>query len=129
MSIDFDFSELTRLAADLGKAPRVAAANVVKALEVTANRVKDDWREPLEGSEHVPGGARAVTYEVTTGASILASAISAEVGPVIGGPGAIVGMLEYGTPSTGPRGFGAEALRKNQDDFERGVLKAAEDAF
>lgn len=129
MSIDFDFSDLTKLAADLRKAPPKAIPNIVQAVEVTARHVKDDWRKPLEGSEYVPGGARSVSYELKGGASLRASAISAEIGPVVGGPGSLVGMLEYGTPNTGPRGFGSEALRKNQDDFERGILKAAEDAF
>lgn len=129
MSIDFDFSEVTALAADLSKAAAIAPVKVRQAVEVTARRVKDDWREPLNGSEYLPAGAAAVTYELKGSAGVGGSAISAEIGPELRGQGPLVGMLEYGTPNTGARGYGAEALRRNQDDFERGILKAVEDAL
>jgi hypothetical protein len=129
MSIDIDFSELTKLVADLNDAPRKVIPKVVQALHESAKKVQEDWREPLKGSEYVPGGAGSVTYDVEAGGSLLASAITAEVGPRTGGPGSLVAMLEYGTPTTGPRGYGAEALRRNEAAFERAVGDAAEDAF
>lgn len=123
----FDFSEINALAADLAKAPAKVIPNIVKALQVTAGHVKDDWREPLSGSESLPGGAASVTYEMKSGASLTGSAISVEIGPELKGQGPLVGMLEYGTPTTGARGYGAAALKKNEPDFERGILKATED--
>jgi hypothetical protein len=125
--IDFDFSEINALAADLGKVPAEVVPNIVKAVAVTALHIKDDWREAWSGSGHVPAGAAAITYEMKGGASLAASAVSAEIGPELKGQGPLVGMLEYGTPNTGPRGFGAEALHKNEPDFEKGILKAAGD--
>ncbi len=127
--IRFDFSELDALVADFGKAMKAAPVNVAKAVEVTARHVKDSWREPVSGSEYLPGGASTITYELKGAAGLTGSAISAEIGPELRGQGPLVGMLEYGTPNTGPRGYGLEALRKNQDDFERGIAKAVEDGI
>lgn len=127
MSIKFDFSEVTALAADLSNAAKIAPVKVRQAVEVTARHVKDDWREPLNGSESLPGGASTVTYEIKGAAGVGGSAISAEIGPELRGQGPLVGMLEYGTPTTGPRGYGAEALRRNEDDFEKGIRMATED--
>ncbi|WP_092965300.1 hypothetical protein [Agromyces sp. CF514] len=124
----FDFDEVTKLAADLGRAPAKAAPKIIAAVEATAIAVRDDWREPLSGSEHVPGGAGTVTHELRGAASAITgmSAVTAEIGPVLRGQGPLVGMLEYGTPKTGARGFGAEALFRNQQKFEDAINEAGE---
>ena len=119
----FDFSELSKLAADLGEVPAKVQRNVRTAVEVTARHVKDDWRKPLSQSEYVPRGAYAVSYDVTSGPQ----GVAAEIGPVTGGPGALVGMLEYGTPTTPPTGYGHAALQKNEEDFIKGLAIAAGD--
>jgi hypothetical protein len=119
----FDFSELSKLAADLGEVPAKVTANVKKAVEVTARHVKDDWRDPLKQSERIPRGAQSVSYDVGVGSD----GITAEIGPEIGGPGALVGMLEYGTPTTPPTGYGHGALQKNEADFIKGLEIAAGD--
>ena len=122
----FDFSDLLKLAVDVGNAPVKRAENLIPALTVTGHKVRDDWREPLSGSEYLPGGAASVTYEVKTGASLLGSAVSVEIGPELKGQGPLVGMLEYGTPNTGARGYGAAALKRNEADFELGIQKAGD---
>lgn len=119
----FDFSELSKLAADLGASTVNVQKNARIAVEVTARHVKDDWRKPLSQSERIPRGAQTVSYDVTTGPE----GITAEIGPVIGGPGALVGMLEYGTPTTPPTGYGHAALQKNEEDFIKGLAIAAGD--
>lgn len=138
--ISLDFSDVVKLAASLGKVADNAGEEIRKAVEVTARRVKDDWRDPLKGSQHLPGGAASVTYSLgssgesflrdvfNSGSGELANAVTAEIGPELKGQGPLVGMLEYGTPTTGARGFGAAALEKNQGDFEKGLTKALEDA-
>jgi hypothetical protein len=120
MAIKFDFSEVARLAADLGAAPGKAAPNIAKAIQVTAHHVKSDWADDWSGSSHVPGGAASITYDMT-------GPFSAEIGPELRGQGPIAGMLEYGTPNTGARGFGAAALHKNEPDFVKGIELAAGD--
>lgn len=120
--ISFDFSEISQLAADLGDAPRKIRPNVRKAVEVTARHVRDDWRAPLAGSEMVRGGDRTVSYDINSSDD----GIEAEIGPELGGVGAIVGMLEYGTPTAGPTGYGHAALQKNEADFVKGLEIASE---
>ena len=119
----FDFSELSKLAADLGEVPAKVQRNARIAVEVTARHVKDDWRDPLSQSEFIPRGAQSVSYDLSVGTE----GISAEIGPVIGGPGALVGILEYGTPTTPPTGYGHAALQKNEADFIKGLQIAAGD--
>lgn len=124
----FDFSELNKLAADLGQVPAKVRGNVRKSLEVTARHVKDDWREPLKQSSSIPQGAYTVSYDV----EVTAEGVTAEIGPEARGRGShwvggLVGALEYGTPTTPPTGYGHEALRKNQADFVKGLEIAAGD--
>lgn len=125
MSINADFSEITKLAADLSSAGAKVVPFVRKAVEVTARNVKEDWQEPLKGSATVPGGAASISYDLKVGAD----GVEAEVGPELKGQGPIVGMLEYGTPNTGPTGYGAAALQKNERDFVEGLSKALGDAL
>lgn len=122
--VTFDFTEVIKLAADLGEMPARAGRNVRKAVEVTARHVKDDWRRPIQGSSTVPQGASSISYDVKSSASD----VSAEIGPELRGQGPIVGILETGTPTVGARGFGAAALERNREDFEFGLTKALEDA-
>lgn len=127
--VSFDFSEINALAANLDAAPGKMGRNLIAAVEVTAHNVRDDWRESWQGSEHVPAGAGSITYDLLSAASAILgrSAVSAEIGPEVGRPaGPLVGMLEYGTPNTGARGYGAEALHKNEQDFVDGVQKAGD---
>lgn len=127
-AMEFDFTDILKLAADLGEVPDNAGKNIRKAIEVTARHVRDDWREPLQGSATVPIGPAAVTYDLAGGNAVRGSQISAEIGPELKGQGAIVGMLEYGTPRNSPRGFGAAALQKNEADFINGLTIALDQA-
>lgn len=127
-NIQIDFSDVLRLAASIEEAPAAAGRKIRQAVVVTARNIKDDWRAPLQGSSSVPGGAASVSYDVSGGQGIRAEEIRAEIGPELKGQGPIVGMLEYGTPSTGPRGYGAAALEKNQEDFQRGIEIALDQA-
>jgi hypothetical protein len=128
-SMDFDFSDIVKLVADLGEVPKNAGKNIRKAVEVTARKVKDDWRKPLEGSSSVPGGARTISYDIKGGEAIRGSGISAEIGPETGGVGSLVSALEDGFGGRqGPTGYGAAALQMNEEDFQDGLEKALEQA-
>ncbi len=126
-----DFSDLAKLVADLDRAPGKVATNVVKVVQVTALAVENDWKEPLKGSATIPAGAASISHDISGSASALLdkSAVSAKIGPSLGGQGAVVGMLETGTPNTGPRGFGLAALKKNEAKFLDGIGDATEAAF
>ena len=125
---DFDFSELDKLASDLGEVPKGAGKYVSKAVEVSARKVKDSWRSKLSGARNLPAASRAIAYEIRGGQAIRGSNITAEIAPRLGGQGSLVGIVEFGSPTLGPRGYGRAALQENQDDFVEGLLKAVEDA-
>lgn len=135
----FDFTEINKLAADIGRAPDNAGPNLRAAIERTSHNIKTDWQEPLRWSSTLRAGAASISYDIGMGVSLLhnamsgtageANSLTAEIGPELKGQGALVGMLEYGTPTTAPRGFGAAALEKNQEDFVRGIEKAIDDSL
>lgn len=126
---NFDFSDVLKLAADLGEVPDKAGPNIRKAVEVTARKVKDEWRKDVAGSSLAPGGDRAISYDLKGGNAVRGSEISAEIGPELRGAGSLVGLLEYGVPDrNGPRGYGAAALERNQEDFQKGLEIALEQA-
>jgi len=127
--VSVDLSEINRLVADLDNVMKVVPEKIAEHVADTAKKIQADWQEPLKGSATVPGGAASITWDIHGVASALQmrSAISAEIGPVLRGQGAVVGMLEYGTPNTGPRGYGAAALQKNEAGFIEGIEKIAGD--
>ena len=127
-SMSFDFSDILKLSADLGEVAPDAVRNVRKAVEVTARHIKDDTRKDVAGSRLAPGGDRTISYDMKGGNAVRGSEISAEIGPELRGAGSLVGLLEYGTPTTTPRGFLAGALERNQGDFQKGLEIALEQA-
>jgi len=123
MSADFDFSELSQLAADLGEVPKKTGPKIRAALEVTSRKVKDSWKDKLAGGlgelKHLP---RAVSYDIDTFQGFGASVFKAEIGfDKSKRQGALGNISEFGTPTTPPRGFGHAALQENQDDFKAGL--------
>jgi hypothetical protein len=123
--IQFDFSDLTRLAADLGDAPKKSGPNILKAVEVTARHVKDEWRDSLKGARKLPRAAAAISYDIEADGKT----VTAEIGPVNKGQGSLVGKTEFGSPGLAPRGYGQKALRSNEKDFQNGLEKAIGDVL
>lgn len=123
--MSFDFSELSKLAADIDVAANVGPF-AKKAVTVTARNVKDAWRDKLKGSETLPALPYAVSYDV----EVDDGAIAAEVGfDLSKAQGPLGGISEFGTPTTPPRGYGHGALEENQADFKHGLEQAAADAM
>lgn len=130
MSADFDYSELNRLAADLGEAPKKSGPLLRKALEVTARNVKDSWRSKLKGSQSLPGLPAAVSYDVNAHKVFGVGILEAEIGFDKSKPqGPLGNISEFGTPKTPPRGFGHAALQENTEDFEKGIELAIDQAL
>lgn len=127
--VDFDFSGIRALTADLGTIPERIIPNVRKALEVTARNIKDDWRDNAKKANpvHARRYPSTIDYDLELDRD---GSISAEIGPNLDRGGqAPLGFLEEakgGVAST-PQGNARKALRKNLADFERGILKATED--
>lgn len=122
---EFDFSQIDKLAADLGSVTQGTQANVRKAVEVTARKVKDSWRDKLKGSSTLPGLPTAVSYDIRQPGG----SVEAEIGFDKGRrQGALGNVSEFGVPGrTGPRGFGLAALNENQEDFVTGIELAVDD--
>lgn len=136
--IKFDTSELSKLAADIGKAPSRSGRTLRQAIEVTATKVRNSAREKSSGLEHAPAFPASITYDIGANHSLLretlggggADSIVAEIGPDKDRPqGALGNLLEYGSINNPPRGIMHGALQENEADFEKGVTKAVDDAL
>lgn len=131
-SINFDFSELTKLAADLGEVPRNAGPFIRSAVQFTATNVKKDARASVQGgSSRWKAAPGAIDYDIhgTTGARL--GGISVEVGyNKDHGGGALGNLREFGAPGKqlAPHNDLANALHKNEGDFQKGLEIALSDA-
>lgn len=125
MSIDFEFSELSNLAADLGEVPKRMHRNVEKAIEVTARNVKDDWRQAADRTG-LSGYAADIDYEMKN----TAGSVGADVGPTPGDSGSF-GLVEDapGGVRSAPQHAGRDAAKANEADFVRGLTIAATEAL
>ncbi len=122
--VAIDFSEIQRLAADLGNAPRDAGKRIRQATEISARKIKDTWAEKLTGENGLPHAPRSITYDLVAQPGDAQSTISAEIGPERGRLQApIVVVMEFGAPgnNTPPRGYGAGALYETSEDFQKGL--------
>jgi hypothetical protein len=127
--IDIDFSDLSLLIADIGEAPVKSGKKIRQAVEVTARKVKDAWKDKLEGTEDLPHGAATITYDLKFFSGFGSDVIEAEIGAERYRKQApIVTVLEFGAPGNNlsPRGYGAAALQENEADFLYGLELATE---
>ncbi|KRC52130.1 hypothetical protein ASE16_03520 [Leifsonia sp. Root227] len=139
----FDFTEVTKLAADIGRVPKNVGPNLNSALQFTATRVKKDAAKSV-GKGRWSAAAAAIDYAIGVGGSSLGSAIagvlsgsalsseiSAEVGYNKGKAGGPLGNIrEFGAPGkdTAPSNDLVNALHENEGDFQKGLEKAVSDA-
>lgn len=126
----FDFSELDKLAADLGEVPKNAGPNIRSAIQFTATLVKKEAAKSV-GRGRWSAAAAAIDYDLhgTTGARL--GGISAEVGYNKGKSGGPLGNLrEFGAPhrDLAPSNDLLNAARNNEADFQKGLEKAVSDA-
>lgn len=120
-----DFSELRELAADLVAAPEQARPYIRKALQVTAQRIKEDWRKGANRTG-LGGYASDITYETQE----KRAEIEAEIGPTVGDSGSF-GFVEDagGGVFSAPQHAGRDALEANEDDLVRGLELAIADGL
>lgn len=128
--IEFDFTDLHKLAADLDAAAD-AAPLVKKALHVTSKHVKDGAQEKVSRRRHFRQAARSITFDVTERKSSLTSEIGYEKGR--GGAAHLGNLIEFGAPGSPnaltPGGELVRTLREQESDFIRGVLAAVDDTL
>lgn len=120
------FDEVLRLAADLTDAPEKANRNVKKAVEVTARHIKDDMQQQAErnGLEKY---SRSIDYDMR----FPGGAIGAGIGPNLGKPQGTFGFVDEGGGDvrSAPQHAARDALKANEDEFERGLQIALLDSL
>lgn len=127
--IEFDFSQLDQLTADLGEVAADVGPNIRKAVEVTSLNIKKAWQEPLKGSSTLPGLPYAISYDISTVQDVGGSVIKAEIGfDKNKSQGPLGSISEFGSPTITGRGYGLKALEANEGDFVKGLEIATERA-
>lgn len=135
--IAFDFSDLTNLAADLGHVPETAGPLIATALKVSATKGKTLWRDSAKshiGAGHARAYPYSIDFDITNNADEaggVANQIEAVIGPNLGKAQGALGILEEtpGGVRGAPQGNARKALAAIAQDFEKGILTAAADAF
>jgi len=129
--IEVDFSDVLKLAADLGEVPKNAGPRIRSAVEKTSVDVKNDSRESVSsGSASWKALPRAIDYTIKAEAGST-STITSEIGYSKGrGSGKLGNLREFGAPgkNLAPHNDLANALSKNQNDFQHGLEQALSDA-
>lgn len=131
MSSSSDFSELDKLATDLGVVHEAAGPFLRAAVEHTAVNVKNAARESVKsGSRDWRAAAAAIGYTTKGSAAEGGSSITAEVGYRKGGGGDLGNLREFGAPGRrlAPHNDLLNALNDNQADLDAGISKALADA-
>jgi hypothetical protein len=128
--ISFDFSELDRLAADLGKVADSIEPFVKSALNVTSLKVKRAAQAKVGRRRHFRQAAGAITFDVEARRGGFFSDIGYDKRR---GAGALLGnLVEYGAPNSAnaltPGNELATSLRDHEADFVYGIERAEEDA-
>lgn len=130
----FDFSEVDRLAADLGEVSDEIGPFIHSAVSYTSREVKKNAGKRVGRSKSWSAAAKAIDYDITNLQAFNTSVIKSEIGydkeKQAGGLG---NLREFGAPDSpsgplGPHNDLAAALHDNELDFGRGLAIATEDA-
>lgn len=129
--IEFDFTDLLKLAADIEGAAEGIEQPLKTALNVTSNRIKKSAQQKVGGRQHFRQAARSITFEVTGRKHEIESEIGYEKGR--GGAAHLGNLIEFGAPGApnalAPGNELKSSLSDNEADFIRGVLRAVDDAM
>lgn len=129
--IEFDFSELNRLAADLEHAAGDIEPFLKSALNVTSLKIKRGAQAKVGRRRHFRQAARSITFDVSSRKVGLESEIGYEKGR--GGPAHLGNLIEFGAPGSPnaltPGNELASTLREEEADFVKGVLRAVDDSL
>lgn len=125
MDMEADFSELRSLSTDISDAPEEARPFLRKAFQVTAHKMRDDWRAGAKRS-----GLEQYAADITYETSEKPSGIDAIVGPTIGDSGSF-GFVEEGGDDvrSAPQHAARDALEANEPDFVEGIEIALADGL
>lgn len=129
-SMSFDFSELDKLAADLGEVAPTAGPLINSAVQYTSKETVKSAQKKVGRRKHFKQAAQAIDYEVKV---VFGQLIQSEIGydkDKTAGP--LGNLIEFGaedsTNSLAPGNELQRALHENEEDFVKGLEKAIEDA-
>lgn len=119
-------SGVTELAAAMSASPELLQANLRKAVQVTAAKVKASARSRASGYRHLPRYPYSITYDT----KLTPVSVEAEIGPDKGlTQGPLGNIVEFGTSKNAPIPHLGPALDENADDLVRGVEIAVAQAL
>lgn len=129
--IEFDFSELDRLAVDLGDAADGIEPFLKSALNVTSLKVKRGAQAKVSRRRLFKQAARAITFDVMARRGGFFSDIGYDKAR---GSAALLGnLVEFGAPGSpnalAPGRELVNALHENEEDFVRGIARAVDDSL
>lgn len=133
MEFQVDASEVEALYKSMGNFPKQMRKPLRQAVEVSARNVKDGARKHLRGQmraeksrlQHLPA-AIGYTMLKTNPTVQVAASIEPQDGNWQAPLGAII---EGGSPTSPPKPFMKPALADEVEGFQKGILKAVEDAW
>ncbi|MFL4947478.1 hypothetical protein ACJ6WE_08910 [Streptomyces sp. MMS24-I31] len=121
-----DVIGLNVVVADLEAFPTRLAANVVKAVRVTSQKVRDDARSRIAGHKYLPAYPYSITYDT----KVTAEGVEGEIGPDKGrAQGPLGNIVEYGTSKNAPIPHLGPALDANAEDLVAGIEIAVSQAI
>lgn len=131
---DFDFSELTSLAADLGQVPATAGRFINSAVQVTSGKIAKAARSKVGRRRHFKQAAAGIDYEIKVFQGFGVSVIQSEIGYDKQKTDAakLGSLVEFGAPGAAnalaPGNELQTSLHEQEEDFEVGLSKALLDA-
>jgi hypothetical protein len=109
---DFDVSQITKLAVDLGKGNAGMVTGARKILEVASIKIKKDMAAEISQSPHFKAVAPAISYDI--------KGLSSEIGPVIGkAAGSLAFIAAHGTATHPPSWDYTAALHREAPIAEK----------
>lgn len=136
--VSFDFSELTRHAASLTAAPRESGPFMRSAIMRTSGNIKKEAVESVGRSPMWKAAAGAIDYDLVVEPGEALSTLTSHIGYDKGkAAGALGNLREFGAPEAtyggksvplAPHNDLLNAMKNNVEDFERGIIRALDDA-
>ena len=122
--IEFDASELDRLAVSIGKAEVKAAAGMYEVAKKAGVNVKNGMAEDARGIKHAPRFPDSITFDIYPGGL---RTVVVEVGPDKDRKqGALGNLLYFGSSNNAPVRDIGKALRDEAPRLERALLDLGE---
>jgi hypothetical protein len=123
--IEIDSTDVKLLGVHLSKVFDTLTVPLGKAVQESGKRLQQDARTRARAiGGHAKGYPNKITTTFTPGRSP-----SVEVGPILGGQGSLGGILEFGSPTSGPHPHLHPAFDEEIPRFDEAVILVAGEAL